>query len=212
LCIYVIKFAMIETAIQSLLHFLDSIGYTGLFIVSALESTFLPIPSEVTMIPTGYLIYQGKMSAIPAFLCTVAGTVVGSLVNYWVAYRFGRALFIKHGKYFLMNEDKLIKMEKFFAKHGPLSIFIGRLIFGVRHCISFPAGLARMHLGKFCFYTAAGGSLWIATLLGLGYAAGGNEEILATVVPVLKFGLLGIALIGLYIYARRQRKTQPPAP
>lgn len=198
---------MIETFVSALLHFLESIGYPGIFFISALESTFLPIPSELTMIPTGYLIYQGKMGLIPAFFSTISGTVCGSLVNYWIAYRFGRRLLIGHGKYFMMNEEKLQKMETFFQKHGPVSIFAGRLVFGVRHYISFPAGLARMDLKKFCLYTAAGGSLWISILLGLGYAAGGNEAFLHKAVPAIKIGIAAAVALGIYIYVQKNKKA-----
>src|SRR5688572_18417291 len=151
---------MIETAVHWIVEIVKALGYPGVFILSALESTFLPIPSEVTLIPAGYLIHQGVWNGPLVFFLAVAGTLTGSLANYAVAYYCGRYMLVKYGKYFLMDEAKLLKMEGFFVRHGSLSIFLGRLVLGVRHFISFPAGLAKMDLKKFSFYTTAGGALW----------------------------------------------------
>ncbi len=202
---------MIEAFVNFLLHFAETLGYGGIFIMTMLESTFLPIPSEITMIPAGYLIYQGKMDPIPLFLVSVSGTVTGALINYYIAFRYGRKLLLRHQKIFRITEEKMEKMEKFFINHGPISIFTGRLVFGVRHYISFPAGLAHMNLKLFCLYTAAGGSIWTATLLLLGYLAGGNEDFLASTLPVIKTAFLLAVAVALVFYIRRHKKTKSPS-
>jgi membrane protein DedA with SNARE-associated domain len=199
---------MIETAVQWLVHIIETLGYPGVFIMSALESTFLPIPSEATLIPAGYLIHQGTWNGPLVFLLAVTGTLAGSLANYAIAYYCGRYVLVKYGRYFFMNEEKLLKMEGYFVRHGPLSIFLGRLVLGVRHFISFPAGLAKMDLKKFCLYTVVGGGLWTFILLTVGYLIGDNKELLVSVLPLLKIGFLAaVAGAGTLYWMRHRKKT-----
>ena len=203
---------MFETAIQWLMHIIETLGYPGVFIMSALESTFLPIPSEATLIPAGYLIHQGTWNGPLVFALAVAGTLAGSLANYAIAYYCGRYVLVKYGKYFLMDEAKRAYMESYFVKHGSLSIFLGRLVLGVRHFISFPAGLAKMDLKKFCLYTGLGGGIWTLILLTIGYMIGNNKELLVSFLPVVKVCfLLGVVGVGVW-YWRKHRKmhTLPP--
>jgi membrane protein DedA with SNARE-associated domain len=93
-------------------------------------------------------------------------------------------------------------------KHGPVSIFTGRLVFGIRHYISFPAGLAKMDLKKFIIYTTAGGAIWTSILLGLGYAFGGNEEMLAKALPAIKTALFLAVMAAIFFYIRKSKKQQ----
>lgn len=204
---------MIESAIQWLVHFIETLGYPGVFIMSALESTFLPIPSEATLIPAGYLIHQGTWNGPLVLFLAVTGTMVGSLANYAIAYYCGRYMLVRYGKYMFMDEAKLQYMESYFAKYGPMSIFLGRLVLGVRHFISFPAGLARMDLKKFCLYTGAGGGLWTLILLAVGYMIGDNKELLMTFLPILKVAfLLAIAAFAAFFWYRHRRKPGTPPP
>ena len=199
---------MIETAVQWLVDIIEKLGYWGVFILSALESTFLPIPSEATLIPAGYLIHQGTWNGPLVFGLAVAGTLTGSLANYAIAYYCGRYVLVKYGRYFFMDEEKLLKMEGYFVRHGPLSIFLGRLVLGVRHFISFPAGLAKMDLKKFCLYTVVGGGLWTFILLAVGYLIGDNKELLVSVLPLLKIGFLAaVAGAGILYWMRHRNKT-----
>ena len=197
---------MFEAVLEFFVHMVEVLGYTGLFVMTMLESTFLPIPSEMTMIPAGYLIYRGEMHIVPAFVLSVAGSLAGALINYAIAIRYGRKLLIKHGGYFMMDEEKLDRMEAFFRRHGPVSIFLGRLVFGVRHYISFPAGLAKMDLRRFCLYTTAGASIWVAVLLGLGYFIGGNEDRLHSLLPQIKTGFVLVVAGVVFLYIRHHKK------
>ena len=197
---------MLEAVLEFFVHMVEILGYPGLFVMTMLESTFLPIPSEMTMIPAGYLIYRGEMHAVPAFILSVAGSLAGALINYAIAVRYGRKLFIRHGRFFRMDEEKLDRMEAFFRRHGPVSIFLGRLVFGVRHYISFPAGLAKMDLRLFVIYTVAGASIWVAVLLGLGYFIGGNEERLHSLLPQIKGGFILAVAVAVFLYIRHHRK------
>lgn len=198
----------IDTAIHWLVALVEHLGIGGIFIMTFLESTFAPIPSEITMIPAGYLVQQGKMSLVGTLLASILGTVGGAYFNYWIAKRFGRGLFIRYGKYFLMSPEKLVKIEKFFEKHGAISTFTGRLIPGVRHFISFPAGLANMDLKKFFIYTALGGALWMSTLLALGYYIGANQDLAVKYLPIIKlclFGFIAVLFAG-YVMRNARRK------
>lgn len=202
---------MIESALHWLVEFIEALGYPGVFIMSALESTFLPIPSEATLIPAGYLIHQGTWNGPLVFFLAVTGTLFGSLANYALAYFLGRKALLKFGKYFHMDEAKLEWIEGYFARHGKPSIFLGRLVFGVRHFISFPAGLAKMDLKLFSLYTTLGGALWTFILLALGYFIGDNKELLVSLMPMIKVTfLIGVALIGA-LYWRRHKKANAPS-
>lgn len=198
--------ATLHQFVTWLVEVVHHLGYIGIFIMTFVESTFVPIPAEVTMIPAGYLIHQGKMQFLPTFLASVAGCVGGSYLNYWIAKKYGRELFIRYGKYLMMTPAKLVKLENFFYEHGAVSTFTGRLIPGLRHYISFPAGLARMKLSKFITYTALGGGIWMAVLLGLGYYIGENEDLVMAYLPMAKMGILLLVSVVALFYIVRARK------
>lgn len=168
---------MYEIAMK-LVAIIGDMGYLGIFFLMFLESSFFPFPSEVVMIPAGYLAYQGEMSLVGALGAGVAGSLAGALFNYWLAFVFGRAFLLRYGKYFFFSPQTLEKLELFFAKHGEISTFNGRLIPAVRQYISLPAGLAKMSLVKFTIYTSLGAFVWMVVLVGLGYFLGSNEALI----------------------------------
>ncbi len=188
--------------------FVKSLGYFGIFIMTFIESTFIPIPAEITLIPAGYLVHKGEMSGPLVLLVSSLGTLGGALANYYIAYFFGRLLFINKGKYFFLNQSKLNKIEQFFVEHGAISVFTGRFLPGVKHFISFPAGLAKMNLRLFVLYTSIGGTIWCTILITLGYVIGENEFLIKKYLK--QFNLILIlsagALIIYYIWKRRQNK------
>ena len=145
------------------------LGYPGIVILMAMESSILPVPSELIMPPAGYAAAAGQMNIVVALLCGVLGSVIGAYANYWVASKVGRWVFVRYGKWVLLSEKSLERTEAFFAKHGEIATFVGRLFPVIRHLISIPAGLARMQLGRFFAYTAAGAGIWCAILLWIGW-------------------------------------------
>lgn len=189
-----------EQLIHWIVNFVDATGYVGIFIMTFLESTFLPIPSEITMVPAGYLIQQEKMQFLPVFLASVFGTVGGAYLNYFIARKFGRPLIVRFQKYFFLNAKKLAKLDMFFDKHGEISTFTGRLLPGIRHFISMPAGLAGMRLDKFLIYTTLGGALWMLILIGVGYFIGNNEEAIRGAMHQVVAGIVvvSVLLVGTY--------------
>lgn len=182
------------------------LGYLGIFFMIFLESSFFPFPSEVVMIPAGYLAYKGEMNLALAVICGIAGSLAGALFNYYLALKFGRAFLARYGKYVLIKEQTLEKMEDFFAKHGHISTFSGRLIPAVRQYISLPAGLARMDLLRFSIYTSLGAGIWVAILALLGYYIGHNEALLKEYLHTIIISILVLLVVGAIFYIRLQIK------
>jgi len=170
-----------------------------------IESTFVPIPSEVTVVPAGYLVAQGNLNFWIALLSSVSGTIGGSLFNYFIAKHFGRRLLLNYGKYFFINEEKLKSIEFFFERHGAISTFSGRLLPGIKHFISFPAGLGKMDLKLFSFYTTAGGTIWNGLLLVLGYLIGENDALIKKYIRQINILIFAGLFLLLFIYYKRYK-------
>ena len=185
----------------------SSLGYPGVFVLMLLESSFIPFPSEVIMVPAGYLAFKGEMNIVIVILCGLIGSLAGALINYYLAKSLGRALLLRYGSYVMFKEETLLKMEDFFSRHGHISTFTGRLIPVIRQYISIPAGLARMNLAVFCFYTSLGAGIWVIILTLLGFYIGENELLIKTYLRDIILTLLILCTIGIFIYWYRQRIT-----
>jgi len=183
------------------------LGYPGIIIMMFLESSFIPFPSEVVMIPAGYLAYKGEMNLLLAILSGILGSLLGALFNYYLAIKLGRPFLLHYGKYVMFNEASLQKMEDFFARHGHISTFTGRLIPVVRQYISLPAGLARMNLAVFSFYTSLGAGIWVTILALLGYFIGGNELLIREYLRAIIVILAVAIILGITAYWRWQRNN-----
>lgn len=193
--------------VNQIVNVVGSLGYAGIFIMMFLESSFFPFPSEVVMIPAGYLAYKGEMNIYMAVGAGILGSVAGALFNYYLAMKFGRKFLLKYGKYFFLKEDSLDKLERFFQKHGEVSTFNGRLIPGIRQYISLPAGLSRMSVWKFSTYTALGAGIWVAVLAGLGYFLGSNEVMIKEYLHMATFiALLSVLFITIFYIVRARRR------
>jgi len=192
---------------QLLVDAIFSWGYLGIFIMMAIESSFIPFPSEIVLIPAGYLASQGEMSIALIMLSALAGSMVGAFINYYLALTLGRKFLLRYGKYFFIKEEALLKMENFFEKHGHISIFSGRLIPGIRQLISIPAGLARMNLAQFSLFTALGAGIWALVLTLLGYIIGENQALIAEYLHEITLGVvitLVFVGIGYYLYQKKR--------
>ncbi len=198
---------MLHEIVDFIVNTVGDLGYIGIFVMMFLESTFFPFPSEVVMIPAGYLVYKGEMNMAMVLIAGITGSLAGALFNYYLAIYIGRSIIIKYGKYFFIKESTIIKAEEFFAKHGHISTFSGRLIPAVRQLISFPAGLARMNIVSFSIYTTLGASVWVIILTLLGYYIGDNEALVKEYLSTIIYILLGLIVVGGFIYYKRINKA-----
>jgi membrane protein DedA with SNARE-associated domain len=145
---------------------ISSMGYAGIVLLMAIESACIPLPSEVIMPFSGYLVYTGQFNLWLVAIAGAVGCVLGSLVAYWVGMYGGRPMIEKYGRYVLLSSHDLDLADRWFARYGELIVFASRLLPVVRTFIAFPAGVARMNLKRFVIYTFAGSLPWC---LGLAY-------------------------------------------
>jgi len=197
---------IIDSLVSWIVETIGAMGYPGIVALMFLESSFFPFPSEVVMVPAGYLASKGEMNILFVILAGIGGSVLGALFNYYLAMRVGRPLIIKYGRYVGITERVFGKVEDYFKEHGEISIFIGRLIVGIRQYISLPAGLSRMRLDRFVIYTALGAGIWVIILTVIGYLVGSNEELIRVYVRKSTLYLLGFAALLAYFYVRYKRK------
>ncbi|HPY08587.1 MAG: DedA family protein [Patescibacteria group bacterium] len=175
---------MLSEFFNFLLSITANLGYWGVGILMAIESSFIPMPSEIIVPPAAYLASLGKMNIWLIIIAGVLGSVVGAIFNYVIGYYLGRPLVYKlaahpFAKFLLINPEKIKKAEKYFFDNATSATFIGRLIPVIRQLISIPAGFSKMPFGPFVFYTALGSTIWVSILAALGYFIGANQELLA---------------------------------
>jgi membrane protein DedA with SNARE-associated domain len=201
---------MLHEIINWIVELVEGIGYAGIVIMMLLESSFFPFPSEVVMIPAGYLASQDKMNIYLVLLSGIAGSIIGAVLNYYIAKHLGRSFLLKYGRFMLIKERTIFKMEEFFTKHGHISTFSGRLIPGVRQYISLPAGIAKMDLKQFVFFTGLGAGLWVLVLTLLGYFIGENEVLVEEYVKEITLITLGaLVVLGvLYTILYKRKNAQ----
>lgn len=201
---------MIHDLMIRLVDAMDAMGYPGIFLLMAMESSIIPVPSELVMPPAGYLAFQGRMDAVVAVLCGTVGSLVGAYANYFAAKHLGRPLILKYGKYVLIPQEKFLRVESFFLRHGEIATFIGRLLPVVRHLISIPAGLSGMNHLRFSAYTLLGAAIWCAVLTWIGYAIGANQELVMAwskkaVVWVVVFS---VVLVAVYAWWHKRSEKE----
>lgn len=200
---------MIKEIAQTIVDLIFDWGYVGIFSLMAIESSFIPFPSEIVLIPAGYLASKGDMNFGLVMLAGLGGSMLGAFINYYLAYFLGRKILSRYGKYFFISQNSLVKMDNYFEKHGAISTFIGRLIPGIRQLISIPAGLSHMNLVTFSTYTALGAGIWALILVSLGYFIGENQELIDTYLKQITMIVLGLLiLLGLwYTYYNKNKKV-----
>ncbi len=197
-------FEILAEFTNALLEIASALGYFGVFFLMVIESSFIPFPSEVVLIPAGALVARGEMSFSLVLFFSILGSIIGALLNYFLAMFLGRnlidKLIKKYGKVFLIDSSKLKKVDSFFVRHGEITTFTGRLIPVVRQLISLPAGFAKMDLPKFIAFTAIGAGIWSAILIYLGYALGSNLTLIKGNLSSLTFIVFILVLLILIIY------------
>jgi membrane protein DedA with SNARE-associated domain len=191
--------------------YMANLNYFTIALLMAIESTFMPLPSEVVVPFAAYKAAQGDLNVFLVILFGTIGALAGSLINYSLAFYLGRPIVYRFaesrvGKLFLLSKEKVEHAENFFIKNGKTSTFIGRLVPGVRHLISIPAGLAKMNLRDFMLFTFVGAGIWNIILAIIGFYL---YEIRDQIFPYIGHILLGLGIvftIYLIIRTRKNRK------
>lgn len=188
-------------------------GYWGIILLMAIESSFIPFPSEVVIPPAAYLASRGEMNVYLVIMSGVAGSLIGAFFNYYLAMTLGRKLVFalaghRFAKYFLVDQAKIEKAEKYFVDHGSVSTFVGRLVPAIRQLISIPAGFAKMDLKKFFLFTTLGSGAWTIILAILGYQFGANQDLLSQYYKEISwfFVAVFVLLIGYYAFVKTNGK------
>ncbi len=199
---------LIDLLAQLVIQIIDAIGYGGVFLLMAVESCGILMPSEVIMPFSGFLVALGKMSLWPVVLLGALGNLAGSLLAYYIGYKGGRPLIEKYGKYIFLNKHDLDLSEKWFAKHGELVVFAGRLLPVVRTYISFPAGVAKMDIKKFSFYTLLGALPWSGLFAWLGVKMGDNWELIKTKLHNFDLAIAVLVVAGVILLIIKQYRKK----
>jgi len=184
---------------------ISALGYSGIVLLMAIESACIPLPSEIIMPFSGYLVSTGQMNLWLVGFAGAVGCVLGSLIAYWVGSKGGRPLIEKYGRYVLVSPHDLDLADRWFANYGEIIVFVSRLLPAIRTFIAFPAGVARMNLKRFVIYTFAGSLPWCIGLAYIGQKLGekwNKDDTLKIWFHRFDFliGIVGVLLVGWWIW------------
>jgi membrane protein DedA with SNARE-associated domain len=203
--------AILRPLIEWVTATIGSYGVPAVFVLMLLESTGVLIPSEAISPFAGYLVSQGKMSLFWAVAAGVTGNLVGSWVAYLIGLFGGRELWFRYGRYVGIRPHHLSVAEKWFDRHGEVTVLVSRCLPVVRTFISFPAGTARMNPAKFTLYTTLGCVPWVFALTYAGYLLGANWERIGDVLHYLDYAVALAVLAGLvYLFVRWRSSRRSP--
>jgi membrane protein DedA with SNARE-associated domain len=191
--------------------YMANLNYFTVALLMTIESTFIPLPSEVVVPFAAYKAAQGDLNVFLVVLFGTIGALTGSLINYTLSFYLGRPIVYafaesKVGKLFLLSKEKVQHAENYFLKNGKTSTFIGRLIPGIRHLISIPAGLAKMNLRDFVLYTFVGAGIWNIILAIIGYYLYEMREQIFPYIEYILY-LLGVVFIVYLIITINKKKN-----
>ena len=196
--------------IEFIQHIVSTVGYPGLFALIMLESTLIPIPSELVMPFAGYLASTGEFSLPVILVINSVAALVGSGLCYWIGKAGGKPLLVKYGKFIGVRKKDIEKTEAYFARHGKATILVSRFLPVIRHIISIPAGIARMPLPAFFLQTFIGATIWGTVLILIGYELGNWQSIaekLKHVDLLVGLGIVALLLaLGIRFVLRRRRE------
>lgn len=203
---------LLEILASFIIMVISSLSYGGIVLTMAIESALIPLPSEIIMPFSGYLVSTGKFSLFGVAIAGAFGNLIGSLLayalGYWGHERIVRRFVKKWGKFILLTEDDLDLATRFFNKYGSIIVFVSRVLPAVRTYISLPAGIARYPIIKFCLYTFFGALIWSYFLAYIGLKLGENWDTLGPYFHKFDFiiVILGLLLAGLYLYHKLRPK------
>lgn len=195
---------------QFVVNLISSLSYAGVFLAMAIESCAIPLPSEVILPFTGYMVFLGRFNLWYALIAAVLGNLLGALVAYYIGLIGGRPFLRRYGRYLLINERELAWTERVFERYGEITVFIGRILPVVRTFISLPAGISRMSVVKMAVYTVLGAIPWCLLLIFVGDKLGQNWESLKSIFHGLDavIGLAVLVCIILFIRWKRSHSVK----
>ncbi len=199
---------LFEILTEFVMWVIGGTGVSGVFFLMLAESAAIPIPSEIIMPFSGFLVFEGKMTFMSVFLAGVLGNVVGSLILYYVGYFGGRSFLEKYGKYFLFTHHDLEKTERWFKKYGSSVVLLSRMLPGVRTFISFVPGVAKMNVFKFTAYTFFGCIPWVYALTYTGVKAGENWGMLRPYFEKAEWVMAALIIGGIYWFLKKHLKNK----
>lgn len=189
-----------EFLVEYIVAFINSTGYLSILVLMILESMVFPIPSEAVMPFAGFLIMDGGFTFTGVIAVSTLGSIIGSLISYWMGWAGGRPFIERYGKYLLLDKHHLALTEKYFTKRGEVTIFISRFIPVVRHLISIPAGMGKMNIWRFIIFTTIGAAMWNAFLTWVGYKLKSNwNEVLkySSIIDIVI--VAGLVIVFIYV-------------
>ncbi len=195
-------------------NLLSQWGYTGVFLLMTLEGATLPVPSEIVLPLTGFLVYQGRFEFWAAVAAATLGSLVGTCVDFGIGYYLGRPAVLRYGRKIRLSERHLMIAEGWFARHGSAAVLLARFVPLLRTLIAFPAGVAKMKIGRFLAFSTIGIIIWDVVLIYLGVLAGQNYSsivnTLDATLPLVGYAALGGVVLALLFLARKSRKRNDP--
>jgi membrane protein DedA with SNARE-associated domain len=195
------------------LNLLSQWGYAGVFLLMTLEGATLPVPSEIILPLTGFLVYKHTLEFWPAVAVASLGGLLGTIIDFSIGYYLGRPAVLRFGRKIRLREHHLITAEGWFAKYGNVAVLLARFVPLLRTVIAFPAGIAKMKIGKFLAYSTIGIVIWDIILIYLGVLAGQNaSSIISTldaVLPLIGYTAIAGLILALLFFSRRTRKKKP---
>jgi len=204
-----------DTIFNFALNLLYQWNYPGVFLLMTLEGATLPVPSEIVLPLTGFLVYQGRLEFWTAVVAATLGSLVGTIVDFGIGYYLGRPAVLRYGRRIRLSEKHLMTTEKWFANHGSTAVLLARFVPLLRTVIAFPAGTAKMKISKFLAYSTVGIVIWDVILIYLGVLAGQNAtsivNTLDATLPFIGYAALGgIIAVLLILSRRRAEKAESP--
>jgi len=196
------------------LNLLSQWGYAGVFLLMTLEGATLPVPSEIILPLTGFLVYKHTLEFWPAVAVASLGGLLGTMIDFSIGYYLGRPAVLRFGAKIRLREHHLITAEGWFEKYGNVAVLLARFVPLLRTVIAFPAGIAKMKIGKFLAYSTIGIVIWDIILIYLGVLAGQNaSSIISTldaVLPLIGYAAIAGLILALLVFSRRTRKKKTP--
>ncbi len=190
---------------------MNQAGYAGIFLLMAMESATLPIPSEVVLPLAGFLVYERHLEFWTAVTAATLGSLLGTTVDYGIGYHFGRRALLKYGKFIRLSEKHLNSSEAWFAKHGDSAALLARFVPLLRTVIAFPAGIAKMRVTKFLVFSTVGILIWDIALIYVGLAAGQNATLIVNTLQsafvIVELAAVVAILLVLILVSKRHKKS-----